>query len=811
MASNSNSKQKTSLQCPVFQPADYDDDFRDAGVPLRFLKQISGVGHDKNLSYSKGNIAFPEKPSRSSRQGSRPRPLKPSNSASVSYQSQRPKTSTIAAGKENHNFSYSTPEDVCFTTIDDSSHQLQGLSSNASDDCGLDSINSTIDCVSSLISSCRNPPDSTILKGSAPGEISDDKGLNLNQRRGRTSNSLEARLITSIINPGVCDSGSDDSLDNGDKSEFEFESCTQLDMLLNLCSEANGDDDISNEKGFDRYAESIFRSSPIHCPLCGTDISDLSNDLRQTHTNDCLDKEEASNVVRLIGEVEPQCPGQVFDGSPVKSPPKIAPFSPVSKWLHGLGLARYEQMFVQEEIDWDTLQWLREEDLVRIGVTALGPRKKIVNALGELRKESTKATVTRTCEIRKESTQTNVIRAKASRDDTEETSGLAVNRLITDYFPCSGGLRKKKCSLSGQCELGKGQSSSGHKQTVAKKTAMTRKLRDVPQWCCVPGTPFRVDAFKYLRRDCSHWFLTHFHADHYQGLTRFFCYGKIYCSDITARLVNMKIGIPWDKLQVLSLKEKINIAGIDVTCFDANHCPGSIIVLFEPPNGKAVLHTGDFRFCEEMANIPALQMQSIHTLILDTTYCNPQYDFPKQEAVIQFVIEAIQAETFNSKTLFLIGSYTIGKERLFLEVARVLQKKVYVTAAKLRVLECLGLSKEDMQWLTLNGQESNIHVVPLWMLASFKRLKCISNQYANRFKLIVAFSPTGWTFGKGKKKSPGRRWQQGTIVRYEVPYSEHSSFTELREFVKFVSPEIIIPSVNNNGPQSANQMVSLLL
>ncbi|KAL9258654.1 hypothetical protein AKJ16_DCAP24165 [Drosera capensis] len=37
-----------------------------------------------------------------------------------------------------------------------------------------------------------------------------------------------------------------------------------------------------------------------------------------------------------------------------------------------------------------------------------------------------------------------------------------------------------------------------------------------------------------------------------------------------------------------------------------------------------------------------------------------EYDFPNQDAVIQFVIEAIQAESFNPKTLFLIGSYTIG-------------------------------------------------------------------------------------------------------------------------------------------------------
>lgn len=128
----------------------------------------------------------------------------------------------------------------------------------------------------------------------------------------------------------------------------------------------------------------------------------------------------------------------------------------------------------------------------------------------------------------------------------------------------------------------------------------------------------------------------------------------IYCSPITAKLVNMKIGIPWERLQVLPLDQKINIAGIDVTCFDANHCPGSIIILFEPPNGKvwsklaifiliihhpflysiwwttfllvmqAVLHTGDFRFCEQMGSLSVFQTCRIHTLILDTTYCDPQ-------------------------------------------------------------------------------------------------------------------------------------------------------------------------------------------
>jgi hypothetical protein len=42
-----------------------------------------------------------------------------------------------------------------------------------------------------------------------------------------------------------------------------------------------------------------------------------------------------------------------------------------------------------------------------------------------------------------------------------------------------------------------------------------------------------------------------------------------------------------------------------------------------------------------------------------------QYDFPNQETVIQFIIDAIQAEAFNPRTLFLIGTYTIGE---FLDV-----------------------------------------------------------------------------------------------------------------------------------------------
>eukprot|EP00698_Gefionella_okellyi_P000820 TRINITY_DN10720_c0_g1_i1.p1 TRINITY_DN10720_c0_g1~~TRINITY_DN10720_c0_g1_i1.p1 ORF type:complete len:1003 (+),score=200.49 TRINITY_DN10720_c0_g1_i1:144-3152(+) len=64
----------------------------------------------------------------------------------------------------------------------------------------------------------------------------------------------------------------------------------------------------------------------------------------------------------------------------------------VSTWLESLGLGRYLTNFEQNEVDWDTLSQITEEDLIQMKIEAVGPRRKLLSAIGQLRSEDEKQT-----------------------------------------------------------------------------------------------------------------------------------------------------------------------------------------------------------------------------------------------------------------------------------------------------------------------------------------------------------------------------------------------------------------------------------
>jgi hypothetical protein len=57
-------------------------------------------------------------------------------------------------------------------------------------------------------------------------------------------------------------------------------------------------------------------------------------------------------------------------------------------WLRGLGLGKYEAAFRENEIDETVLPSLTHEKLKELGVTALGHRLKLLDAIAALRTDA---------------------------------------------------------------------------------------------------------------------------------------------------------------------------------------------------------------------------------------------------------------------------------------------------------------------------------------------------------------------------------------------------------------------------------------
>lgn len=288
------------------------------------------------------------------------------------------------------------------------------------------------------------------------------------------------------------------------------------------------------------------------------------------------------------------------------------------------------------------------------------------------------------------------------------------------------------------------------------------------------GTQFAVDAFSYGRiPDVRHYFLSHFHYDHYQGLNKHFAH-PIYCTKVTANLISLKIGVPQQYLFICPEDEPFTVDGVKIQLFDANHCPGSVMFLFSLLNGQNILHTGDFRATASMTSRPFLS--DIHTLYLDTTYLDAQYSFPPQDAVIKYVTGLVENKLKrNPKTLIVCGSYTIGKERLFTAISKKSNLKIWTASSKYRILRCLEDDFLNANLVT-NWKLAQIHVLSMKFLNAKDLQKHLSH-FEGIYTEVMAFKPTGWTYQRATANLADIRPQNsGSVAMYSVPYSEHSSF-----------------------------------
>jgi DNA cross-link repair 1A protein len=434
--------------------------------------------------------------------------------------------------------------------------------------------------------------------------------------------------------------------------------------------------------------------------------------------------------------------------------------------------------------------------------------------------------------------------------------------------------------------------------------------RTCPFYKILPGTNIAVDAFRYgAVAGCNAYFLSHFHSDHYVGLSSTWSHGPIYCSKVTANLVRQQLRVNPEYVVPLEWEVSTEVPGtpgVTVTMISANHCPGSSLFLFEKPldNGPdsklhRVLHCGDFRACRMHLEHPLLRPdvqnhvtgknkdQKIDVCYLDTTYLNPKYAFPEQDHVIKAcadmcvrynddpsVLESIKAESASmasfvrkdsqptikpeftddndqikqestddtslklysngkltstkaARLLVVVGTYSIGKERICIGIAKALNSKIYAPAGKQRI--CRALEDPELSaLLTTDPREAQVHMTPIFEIRA-ETLDDYRQGYSDHFDRCIGFRPSGWNY-----KPPSSRletpnvhnilysssWkssysvkdlspQRGSTKRaqcFGVPYSEHSSFRELTMFCCALRIEKIIPTVNVGSAKGREKM-----
>ncbi|KAK4688537.1 DNA cross-link repair 1A protein, partial [Tremellales sp. Uapishka_1] len=394
---------------------------------------------------------------------------------------------------------------------------------------------------------------------------------------------------------------------------------------------------------------------------------------------------------------------------------------------------------------------------------------------------------------------------------------------------------------------------SGHKEVAQWRDAEVDLKRDgkrsvgrrkAPFYKVLTGMPVAVDAFRYgAIPKVKAYLLTHAHSDHYTNLSKSWKHGPIYCSETTANLIVHMLGV--EPQWVHGLPDNIpfempNTGGVTVTPIEANHCPGSSVFLFE---GKQTVNAGDainfkspyycfppqplvIQACSSLARKLVVGLPDSAPPIPDSKPSIDDKDGVKSESTdpeeaqerAQQLMQSwlVKKESKNDvkdelvelpekkkgRTLVVVGTYSIGKERIVKGIARALGSKIYCDTRKRGILLCEA-DPELHSMLTADPIEAQVHLVPLGNI-QLDRLQPYLHRLLPHFDRVLGFRPTGWTYtppagtntlpdvNTVMKRDQSRGFSESGLkpmrgssrnyMMYGVPYSEHSSFFELTCF-----------------------------
>ncbi len=263
-------------------------------------------------------------------------------------------------------------------------------------------------------------------------------------------------------------------------------------------------------------------------------------------------------------------------------------------------------------------------------------------------------------------------------------------------------------------------------------------------------------------------FVSHAHSDHIAP------HQEVILSERTARL--MRARMPGTRTEhALPFGEQRRVHDVDLALLPAGHIFGSAqLVLIR--NDETLLYTGDFKLRHGKSAEPA-EWRQADTLIMETTFGLPRYQFPPTEHVMEQIVAFARNAVEDGAVPVLLG-YSLGKAQEILcsldgaGLTPMLHGSVFQMT---RIYEQFGQSFCKYLRYNKNDVEGKVLICP----PSAAHSPMIDNIPRKRVAMV-----SGWAV------------EPSAIYRYQVdaafPLSDHADYNDLMRYVDLVQPNRVL-------------------
>ncbi|XP_021970656.1 protein artemis [Helianthus annuus] len=322
------------------------------------------------------------------------------------------------------------------------------------------------------------------------------------------------------------------------------------------------------------------------------------------------------------------------------------------------------------------------------------------------------------------------------------------------------------------------------------------------------GLPFSVDTWTPSSNRKKHHFLTHAHKDHSQGISTHASF-PIYATPITKALtlnyyphLNESLFVDIEIGQSIAVDDSLE--GFTVTAFDANHCPGAVMFLFEGAFGN-ILHTGDCRLTPEcLQRLPEKYVGKISRepkcrldyVFLDCTFGTFSSKMPSKHVAIRQVIDCIWNHP-DARVVYLTCDL-LGQEEILVSVCQTFGSKIFID--KENNPECFQSLSLTVPDIISHDPSSRFHLFDGYPRLSERAEAKLAEARANLQPdpLIIRPSAQWFVYEDVSSEAYKRKTDRFKEARkdqfgiWHVCYSMHSSRDELEWALRLLAPRWVV-------------------